>query len=87
MTPVVGPYDPNPVPPGFVTVDGVALDGVVQLSMTVSGSANMLCTGSLLRSQRHILTAAHCVTDDNGQINVSQVQVTFSFAGWTDASR
>ncbi len=84
LAPVVGAYAPDPVPPGFVTVDGVALDGVVRLDMTVPGAPAGLCTGALLRSQRHILTAAHCVTDESGQINVSQVTVTFTFSGWAD---
>ncbi len=36
--------------------------GTVQLQY----NGSRYCTGSLLASGRHILTAAHCVTDDNG---------------------
>src|SRR5262245_6502772 len=53
--PVVGAFAiPAPVQPG------TGFDGVVQL-FDPTGS----CTGSLLFTGRHILTAAHCV-DTNG---------------------
>jgi hypothetical protein len=83
LAPVVGAYAPDPVPPGFVTVDGVPLDSVVQLGLSKAGDDGT-CTGSLLRSQRHILTAAHCLTDDNGAIDVTQVTVTFRLPGWAN---
>ncbi len=62
LAPVVGAYSIPPQQLGF--------DGVVR--MTGGG-----CTGSLLPSGRHILTAAHCLTDTNGNINVPSVMVNF----------
>ncbi len=41
------------------------------------GVVRMNCTGSLLPSGRHILTAAHCLTDLNGNIDVASVMVNF----------
>src|SRR5262249_8515870 len=49
---------------------GTGFDGVVRL--TPQG-----CTGSLLPTGRHILPAAHCLTDTNGVINVPNTTVNF----------
>src|SRR5262245_49275491 len=68
--PVIGALAiPTPVAPG------TGFDGVVQLSQG--------CTGSLLTSGRHILTAAHCVTDGAGVINVPTTGVIFQLPGKT----
>lgn len=64
---VVGAFDiPAPVNPG------AGYDGVVRLNSDLGS-----CTGSLLGGGQHILTAAHCVTDGSGNINVSDLDVTF----------
>ncbi len=64
---VVGAFSiPAPVNPG------AGFDGVVQLNSDLGS-----CTGSLLGGGQHILTAAHCVTDGSGNINVSDLDVTF----------
>jgi hypothetical protein len=48
VTPVIDAYGPNPVPPGFVTADGVRLDGVVQLNWPLPGKKLGTASGSFL---------------------------------------
>ena len=55
-----------------VAVSGVNHDGVGRffLDRDPTPGVGTLCTGSLLWTGRHILTAAHCVTNAMGSINV-----------------
>jgi hypothetical protein len=50
--------------------------GVVALIMETN-AGNFICSGSLLAGGRHIATAAHCVTDGTGQLNVNRTTVHF----------
>jgi Ca2+-binding RTX toxin-like protein len=59
-------------PTAEVDFDGSDETGVVMLESD-EGS----CTGTLLSTGRHILTAAHCVTDDRGAMNTDSMDVTF----------
>lgn len=95
VVPVLDPYAPIPVPPGFVTPDGVPLDGVVQLNWPLPGGMQGTCTGAFLGDDerqgsddkmtpftragnaQHILTAAHCVTDESGKVDVPEVTVSY----------
>lgn len=64
--------DPDPdnrvVTPGTTPFDGVA-DLIIDNAFR--------CTGSLLTGGRHILTAAHCLTDDSGNLTANNVQATW----------
>ncbi len=62
--------------PLYTTVDDPALhetspggpfDSVVKLTIGRTDE-NVVCTGTLLNNGRDILTAAHCLTDDNGNL-------------------
>lgn len=63
LAPVVGAFDfANLVP------RGAGYDGVAMLEIAFPDGSNGFCTGSLLTTSRHLLTAAHCLADDAGQI-------------------
>src|SRR5262245_4980135 len=62
---------------------GTQYDGVVQL-----GSSIGPCTGSLLYTGEHILTAAHCVDDNNDGVSDNVfVTVFFDVPGSTQPVR
>lgn len=44
-------------------------------------SGTSICSGTLLPTGRHILTASHCFTDGNGTPNVSNATAVFTLAG------
>lgn len=74
------PFDPNDpfyrVTPGESDpLSGISLDGVSDL--IIDGSTR--CTGSRIGSNL-VLTAAHCVTNNSGQIDASTVQATWETA-------
>lgn len=74
LAPVIGA---NAIP--TAVAPGTGFDGVVKLEMAGVGS----CTGSLLNSGRHILTAAHCLTDGSGNFNSPSTNVFFQLPGKT----
>lgn len=69
-------------PDGGVVPAGGPLDGVARLDITWP-SATVGCSGALLQTGRHVLTAAHCLTDDAGALNVTSASVTFEGDGGT----
>ncbi len=70
-------------PAGYVTGTGTALDGVAELSLTIPGVGVATCSGTLLPTGRHILTAAHCFTDTAGNPIVSSLSADFTLPGGT----
>ncbi len=66
-------------PAGHVVAAGGAFDGVTQLTLNRS-DGTFLCSGTLLSNGREILTAAHCLTDDNGTPVTNSVTASFQLA-------
>ncbi|HBK23427.1 MAG TPA: hypothetical protein DDZ60_13220 [Planktothrix sp. UBA10369] len=57
----------DPLDPTYIVQPETGLDGVV----TIQGIDGRSCTGSLLITGNHILTVAHCVTDESGKPDYS----------------
>lgn len=73
----VGPFIVTPEnPDNYIVKPGTGFDGVVQLLISTN-QGRFLCSGSLLNSGRHILTAAHCLTDDFGNLIANSTSVFF----------
>ena len=73
--------DPNSdrylVEPGE-NVNGLNLDGVLRIEDSFFG--DVVCTGTLLPTGKHILTVAHCVFDDGDELQARDIQVTFELS-------
>ena len=65
-----------------LTSPGGAFDGVTRLSLNRS-DGTFLCSGTLLSSGKEILTAAHCLTDDNGILNTISTSAVFNLPSGT----
>lgn len=63
-------------PANYLTSSGGSLDGAGLLILTRS-DFTVGCTGGLLWTGEHVLTAAHCVTDDFGNNILQSGTVTF----------
>lgn len=61
----------SPTTPGLESF-GLNTDGVARLFLDTNRDPGFgaICTASLLSTGQHLLTAAHCVTDDTGQISI-----------------
>ena len=70
-SPVNGPGNHANTTPGVAEL-GINHDGVAQLLIDTNPTPGLfgLCSGSLLNTGFHILTAAHCVTNNAGALNV-----------------
>ncbi len=58
------------------TSPGGAFDGVTQLTLNRS-DGTFSCSGTLMGNGREVLTAAHCVTDDAGNMVTNSVTANF----------
>jgi len=65
-----------------LTSPGGAFDGVSRLSLNRS-DGTFLCSGTLLSSGKEILTAAHCLTDNNGNLNTISTSAIFQLPSGT----
>ena len=63
-------------PANHVVGSGGSLDGVGKIILTRS-DGTFLCSGALLTTGLHVLTAAHCVTDSLGNFILISSTVTF----------
>ncbi|MEQ8462871.1 trypsin-like serine protease [Coleofasciculus sp. E1-EBD-02] len=65
-------------PDDYLVSPGTGYDGVAQLSL--GGFWGTSCTGGLLGTGAHILTAAHCLTDDFGNLDIWDGTATFELS-------
>jgi len=63
-------------PANHVVSSGGSLDGVGKIILTRS-DGTFLCSGALLSTGLHVLTAAHCVTNSFGNFILNSATVTF----------
>lgn len=66
-------------PDDYIVTSPSAFDGVVDILVQeiVEPDFFNFCSGSLLTTGKHILTAAHCLTDDSGVFNSTNGTVRF----------
>jgi hypothetical protein len=57
-------------------------NGVAQVNVKYNGG-NASCTGALLPGSNHLLTAAHCLTDRSGNLDVQSTSIHFEAIGGT----
>ncbi len=75
---VLGAFE---IPPAVFPGNG--FDGVVAIDFSGRSTDTILssgCTGSLMTSGRHILSAAHCFTDDTGVPDVDEIHIVFEMS-------
>ena len=65
-------------PANWLGAGNPALDGVARLNISAVGGGGGVCSGNLLSGGQYLLTAAHCITDDNtGALVVGSIDVAF----------
>lgn len=73
----------DPFDPIYLVNPGGGFDGVGNIFLTTTSNTQDRCTASLLHSGRHILTAAHCLTNNLGVISVTDVEARFDLLSGT----
>lgn len=64
-------------PVNHETNNGGEFDGVAKLLIAATDGYTYGCSGSLMTGGLYVLTAAHCVTDSNGRLDVISGTATF----------
>ncbi len=62
-----------------VAVNGINHDGVADMITTAVGGGNFRSSSALLWTGRHIITAAHSVSDTSGDLDITGGQLTFRY--------
>jgi hypothetical protein len=70
-------------PDDYLSNFGTGMDGVTSLEV-IKGASSVGCTGVLLSTGRHVLTAAHCVANSAGLPDVFGLTALFETAGVVD---
>lgn len=72
-------------PDNWIAPLGLPFDGVAKLSLSRS-DGNFGCSGSLLDGGAFLMTAAHCVTDDDGNNLLNSATISFQGGAITTTS-
>ncbi|ELR98342.1 trypsin-like serine protease [Gloeocapsa sp. PCC 73106] len=68
----------NSFNPIYLVNPDEGFDGVADIFLSSPNSPiSERCSGSLLSTGKHVLTAAHCLTNNQGRINISNAEVNF----------
>lgn len=70
---IIVPDDPN----DYILSPGTGFDGIVDLEITVS-EFTAFCSGSLLSTGLHILTAAHCLSSSIDTVDIAPLGTFFT---------
>jgi hypothetical protein len=70
----------------YRTPRGAGYDGIASLTI-VTSSGSFGCTGALLSNGIQVLTAAHCLTDSTGTLDVVSLAATFFPGGSSDTEQ
>ncbi|MEX0819803.1 MAG: trypsin-like serine protease, partial [Pirellulaceae bacterium] len=76
---IVAVDDPNDI----IVAPGSGRDGVARLAIN-RAVGSFLCSGTLLSTGLHVLTAAHCVTDVFGNFDTASASASFETPDGTD---
>jgi hypothetical protein len=73
----------DPFDPIYLVNPGEGFDGVGNIFLTKNNQIQDRCGASLLYSGKHLLTAAHCLTNDQGVVNVIDLEARFDLLSGT----
>jgi len=73
----------DPFAPIYLVNPGEGFDGVGNIFLTTNTQIEDRCGASLLYSGQHLITAAHCLTNSQGVVNVTDLEVKFDLLSGT----